>query len=191
MGLISFVVFMIGQVGDLFTNNPDVYMAFEYAHILIFFIALMIILSSAYLSVLNYLTSVAYLNTDLYTMPELLDMYKTQNRSWWGRLTFHNFYLPNKLRSDFEFKILHNFFVSSYHVPRNFDFGMYLCESLDLQIVELVEVSNSDDEAKAVTRYAPRLERGNPACYMSSQICSCLDLTQSSRMLAPPRRWTS
>ncbi|GMH95719.1 hypothetical protein TrST_g6429 [Triparma strigata] len=140
MGLISFVVFMIGQVGDLFTNNPDVYMAFEYAHILIFFIALMIILSSAYLSVLNYLTSVAYLNTDLYTMPELLDMYKTQNRSWWGRLTFHNFYLPNKLRSDFEFKILHNFFVSSYHVPINFDFGMYLCESLDLQIVELVEV---------------------------------------------------
>ena len=25
-------------------------------------------------------------------------------------------------------------------MPRNFDFGMYLCESLDLQIVELVEV---------------------------------------------------
>ncbi|GMH92541.1 hypothetical protein TL16_g12378, partial [Triparma laevis f. inornata] len=140
MGLISFVVFMIGQVGDLFTNNPDIYMAFEYAHILIFFIALMIIISSAYLSVLNYRTSVAYLNTDLYTMPELLEMYETQNNRWWGRLSFHNFYLPNKLRSDFEFKILHNFFVSSYHVPRNFDFGMYLCESLDLQIVELVEV---------------------------------------------------
>ena len=73
MGLISFVVFMIGQVGDLFTDNPKVYMAFEYAHILVFFIALMIIISSAYLCLLNYLTSMAYLSTDLKTMPDLLE----------------------------------------------------------------------------------------------------------------------
>jgi len=140
MGLISFVVFMIGQVGDLFADNPDVYMAFEYAHILVFFIALMIIISSAYLCMLNYLTSVAYLNTDLATMPDLLESYEETQKTWWGRFSFHNFYAPSKLRTDFEFKILHHFFVTSYHVPRNFDFGMYLCESLDLQIVELVEV---------------------------------------------------
>jgi len=48
-----------------------------------------------------------------------------------------------RLRTDFEFKLLHNFFVEAYFVPPSFDFGMYLSECMDIQVVELVEVDIS------------------------------------------------
>ena len=35
---------------------------------------------------------------------------------------------------------MHSFFIDAYRVPPSFEFGLYLCESLDMQIVELVEV---------------------------------------------------
>jgi len=138
MGIISFSIFMMHQTGDILTGNPVAFLAFEYAHMLIFFIALMIILTAVYLCILNVMAREQYLKTDMMTIEDLLESHEEMGP--FQRFCYNTWWIPSTMRTDFEFKLMHSFFIDAYMVPPSFEFGMYLCESLDMQIVELVEV---------------------------------------------------
>jgi len=127
MGLISFAVFMLGQYSTYLVDNPVNLLAFEYAHILIFFVALMIIITAAYLCAVNHHTSKNHLKSELQTTDDLMaDYKKVMNESRWKKFLYHNWLMPSNLRHHFEIKLLHNFFIEAYFVPPSFDFGMYV-----------------------------------------------------------------
>ena len=85
MGIISFSIFLMHQTSDILTGNPVAFLAFEYAHIFIFFNALMIIIVAIYLCAQNVLAREQYMKTDMQTIEEVR---RTVHARVWGRPFF-------------------------------------------------------------------------------------------------------
>ncbi|CAM9905855.1 unnamed protein product, partial [Choristocarpus tenellus] len=72
-----------------------------------------------------------------FSVDNLLSIYSLHRKS----KTFHARWLPiSDLREMMEFKIVHNFFQTTFDLPYNFDFALYMREANDRFILSLVDV---------------------------------------------------
>jgi hypothetical protein len=151
LGFISFGTYIIDDQLSYDENNPW-YKAFHFAHIVILFIALSFIVQAALFIVListrNKLLRHYGSSCSSYLLKQyhqLADSYHHRKR-WldcWRYSFFH--YGPclvpyPQLRENIEFKIIQQFFIYTYNLPMEFNFGSYSGETLKHYVIQLVHV---------------------------------------------------
>jgi len=140
MGFISFGVFMAVQAGGV--TASDTLIAFEFAHILVFFSALLFVLSALGFIIFSARLKRIYEMCANRTADQLLTEYSLVRKS----RKFHGLSWISgvcELRDMMEFKIVHLYFQKIYDLPNDFNFAVYMQECLDHHILELVEVEPS------------------------------------------------
>jgi len=140
MGFISFGIFMAVQAGGV--GHGETLVSFEFAHIVIFFAALIFVLTALVFIFVTYRLKILYDRSASTTADHLLTEYAMARNSpwfhkmhWWGG--------SSKLRDMMEFKMVHLHFQMVYDLPNDFNFASYMQECLDHYIMDLIEVHPS------------------------------------------------
>eukprot|EP00904_Undaria_pinnatifida_P009614 jgi/Undpi1/5783/HiC_scaffold_2.g01057.m1 len=138
MGFIALGVFLtleLGSVGD----SLEFFM-FEFAHIVIFFTTLIFVMQACLMMVFSAKLKNRYERSTNISVDHLLSIYSLHRKS----KVFHARWLPlSDLREVMEFKIVHAFFRTTFALPTNFDFALYMREASDSHILSLVDVEGS------------------------------------------------
>eukprot|EP00618_Florenciella_parvula_P008229 CAMPEP_0119526416 /NCGR_PEP_ID=MMETSP1344-20130328/41035_1 /TAXON_ID=236787 /ORGANISM="Florenciella parvula, Strain CCMP2471" /LENGTH=273 /DNA_ID=CAMNT_0007565395 /DNA_START=227 /DNA_END=1044 /DNA_ORIENTATION=+ len=144
MGIIAFSVFIGIQTSSIPENAI---LEFEFAHIVLFFFAIFLILQTACMGYLSKTTRLLYDRLHHFpikgtydaALDTTVDIPKTtffkvprQATGFWGR--------EYDVRYLLEFKIISSFFIDEHKLPRTFDFAHYLAASLELHMIDIVEI---------------------------------------------------
>jgi hypothetical protein len=141
MGIISLIVVLFEALASQNTleNAHEMVLCMEFAHIVLFFVAIFLVTHAFFLMGVSILASkefVVFYNRPLQYLKEQYDALGCI-----GRTAF--LYSPlSSLREEVEFKILHAVFRDTYtHLPLNFDFSMYLQKCQQKYAMRTTEVS--------------------------------------------------
>jgi len=136
---ISFGVFLTLQSGILDSPSELSWLyAFEFSHIVIFFAALMFVLSACFMMATNRTIKVHIDRAAAKSSGQCIAAFNAGNGDKRGGL------LPSTAASELEFKMYNMHFVTLHKLPVSaFDFGMYMREVLDEHVVDLIEVEIS------------------------------------------------
>jgi hypothetical protein len=139
MGLLSFGIFLaLNTIPKEKIDNAWL-LSFEFAHVVIFFIAILIVLQAAAMVYFAVCQKQFY---DQVNATATLS-YVQQIRSIKRAELFHMPYLTvgyGRLREAAEFKLLQHFFCKEFNLPREFDFAAFMQLALDTNITESIEV---------------------------------------------------
>ena len=127
MGIISFcfVIFASSAHGHPWVS------ALDFAHILLFFVAIYFVVHTFYLIAVSMSASNLYSRLNAANSYELITG-KSQ-LSWFQEFRFNLIFLPfSSMREKFEFKLLHILFKETFtKLPENFSFNLYLSKSFE------------------------------------------------------------
>jgi len=140
MGFISFGIFMAVQAGGV--GHGETLVSFEFAHIVIFFAALIFVLTALVFIFFSSRLKILYERSASTTADHLLGEYALARHSPWFH-KMHWFGGSSKLRDMMEFKMVHLHFQMVYDLPNDFNFASYMQECLDHYILDLIEVDPS------------------------------------------------
>jgi len=142
MGFISFTTFMAVQAGGPGVTSSPMLPSFEFAHILIFFTALLFVLIALVTIKFSSQLKRAYEISANTSVDQLLSHYSLVRRS----KRFHQLRWISgisRLRDLMEFKLIHLYFQKLYDLPADFNFASYMAECLDFHILRSIEVEPS------------------------------------------------
>jgi hypothetical protein len=139
MGLLSFGVFLALNLAPPEKINNAWLISFEFAHVCIFFLAILIVIQAAAMVFFAICQKQFY---DQVNATATLS-YVQQIRSIKNPALFHMPYLTvgyGRLREAAEFKLLQHFFYRQHGLSRDFDFAAFMQLALDTNITESIEV---------------------------------------------------
>jgi len=121
--------------------DHDVFLAFEFSHIVIFFAALFFIIEAFFLMGLNQRLK---MNIDIASAMSSEDMLKKYEQEK-GHMNTQSRWRPFQyFRDTMEYKVYNVFFCKTYGLPLSiFDFASYMREVLDKHVTEMIEVEVS------------------------------------------------
>ncbi|GMH78978.1 hypothetical protein TL16_g07995 [Triparma laevis f. inornata] len=138
LGFISFGVFMAINTNSV--GHGAALVAFEFAHIVVFFSAMFFILQSIMMMFLSKRLKMKIDHICSAPIPELLNQYHSRGMREYTS-TFHKRpYKHIDLRNQMEMKLLQHFFIEQYALE-GFDFASYLHACYDKSFLEVCEVS--------------------------------------------------
>lgn len=142
MGFIGFVIFILFNAFTL--PHDDNYLAFEFGHITIFFIAIILVFRAIFVVISSNRATAGFWRAHNSSCSLLLERYIAVRRSCWSLESLCFKYLPfwSGLYTDIEYKIMEDFFHSDFNISRyEFSFVDYLTMSNKLYAIEKVELS--------------------------------------------------
>ncbi|GMH74551.1 hypothetical protein TrRE_jg13455 [Triparma retinervis] len=140
LGFISFGVFM--AINTNAVAHGKALLAFEFAHIVVFFSAMFFILQSILMMLLSKSIKKRIDNICAQSIPELLNKYHSTGMREYTSKFHTKMYKFIDLRNEMEVKILQHFFEEQYALE-GFDFAAYLHSCYDSSFLELCEVEVS------------------------------------------------
>jgi hypothetical protein len=137
MGLISFVIVLIEANQHV---DHTWFLAIDFAHMLLFFVALFFVVHAFYLMFLSYRSSKYHLKLNIQSLGTLLHNFKHKNK-WETFLFWVPLFSLSQLQDTMEYKIAHVLFRDTYYrLPREFNFSLYLTKCLDHYALKTMEV---------------------------------------------------
>lgn len=139
MGFVSFGTYIAFEAYKF--NKSEYFDAFHFAHFVVFFIAITFVIQAFLLVFLVAARKSSLLKYSASSCQDLLVEYDEMNRH--KLFFFHNgplFIVYPQLRECMEYKILQEFFVSSFNLPAEFNFANYMCKLLQNYVISLVDV---------------------------------------------------
>ena len=144
LGLVSFAVFIYELVAKP-ADNDQLFLSFEVAHMIFFFMAISFILQALFL--VSFAGTVGNqfilsLRTPVKDLIELYELARKNAKEWWW---FHHGspLLPTfpPCRSSIEFRIIERLFIAQHKLSPEFNFASYVNRLFVLYIAELAHVS--------------------------------------------------
>jgi hypothetical protein len=142
MGIISFATFAAFEAEDY--SEDKWFEAFHFAHVVIFFIAIVFVFQASFLILLISSRNNTLLKFTANSSERLLNKYdRMMHQGGWQYHLFH--YGPllipyPQLRENIEYKIIEDYFINVFNLPPEFNFGIYVTRLLKNYIISLVEV---------------------------------------------------
>lgn len=136
LGFISFTVFLITQSG-MMADHHDWMEAFEYAHMMLFFMALTLIFQACTIAFEITRMKKEWTKYDTRSIMSTLDLYRTSGGSWFSTL------FPSRAQRMLEYQVWRGFFITRFLCTFHFDFSTYLRGSVDYFIAEFIEIEPS------------------------------------------------
>lgn len=140
MGLVSFSVVMY-ETSEISHQNISYINAIDFAHILLFFMALFYVLHAFLLIRLSGSASEEYTTFHFNNIEQILKDVTAHVSVRWRKFFYHIDLIPgSRVRDVVEFKMLHIFFKETYKFSNAFDFSVYLTGCFEAYALELLEV---------------------------------------------------
>jgi hypothetical protein len=133
LGFISFILFVCIQLCVL--EHGENLVAFEYAHIIIFFVALVLVVQAVRFNLYAVKVKHFYTITAKIEEQNLISNFANEKDS--------RFFWNSSLRERMEFQIMRKFFLDFYGLPFHFDFAAYAREALNERMLSVMEISVS------------------------------------------------
>ncbi len=142
MGIVSFI-FLLYQSSSNSTPSHETetwLISVDFAHILLFFVALFFVLHAFFLMGTSFLSSAAYVKMYCKNVFHLIEA--ISEMSWLDSVLFHTMsFSLSTVRQDVEFKIMHALFRDTYFkLPENFNFSLYLAKCFERYALNTLEV---------------------------------------------------
>lgn len=139
MGVLSFIIFLSSQIAPSF-NETLYYEPFEFAHIVVFFLALFLIIQSVCIMLIS--ENRRRFDARVCVQPTMEIVKKIEENPG---CVFYIKYLPcyGGLRYAAELKLMKHNFIKTYGLPESFDFSVYLSTSLDKSVLAIMSVDIS------------------------------------------------
>lgn len=142
MGFIGFLVFILFNALTL--DGDENFLAFEFAHITIFFMSIILVFRAIFVVVSSNRATAGFWRAHNQKCSVLLDRYSLVKSTCWSMEALGYKYFPifSGLFADIEYKIMEDFFHSDFNMSRyEFSFVDYLTMSNKLYAIEKVEMS--------------------------------------------------
>jgi hypothetical protein len=142
MGFIGFFIFILFNAFTL--EHDENYLAFEFAHITIFFIAIILVFRTIFVVISSNRATAGFWRAHNQKCSALLERYNAVRETCWTveSVMFKYFPIWSGLYTDIEYKIMEDFFHSDFNLSRyEFSFVDYLTMSNKLYAIDKVELS--------------------------------------------------
>jgi hypothetical protein len=139
LGIISFTLLLLQSVSHPSHELLTYLKAIDFAHIILFFVALFFVFHVLYLMYVGTTISKMYRYLHKERYDALLSMVNDLKDNTWNRMIY-NINPFSFLRQKVKFKIIHSLFRDNYSLPETFDFSSYLngCfEGYALRIIDI------------------------------------------------------
>lgn len=145
MGLISFIVIMyeadLAARDHVSATVQEWIVAIDFGHICLFFTAIFYVVHSFMLIILAGVQSKQNISMFLTPVSEIITEVKQSTTSAYQSFLYHLSYFPLcQQREVVEFKLLSTLFSTSYTLPNDFHFALYLSGCLESYALEVVEL---------------------------------------------------
>jgi hypothetical protein len=141
-GFISFVIFMLLQTSTI--AHDEFLLSFEFAHILIFFVALILILQAALFSWAIFGIRKRIHHANALDTKSLVSAYHAGPQHWRGGTS--RLLMPIAASNHkflFDYHIIRSLFIKHYNLPADFSFCSYLESTIDQALFDCVNVEIS------------------------------------------------
>ena len=139
LGIISFTLLLLQSVAHPSKDLLQYLKAIDFAHIILFFVALFFVLHVLYLMYLGTTISKMYRSLHKERDDTLLSMVDRLENDIWDRIIYNNNPF-SFLRQKVKFKIIHSLFRDNYSLPETFDFASYLNGCFEGYALKIIDI---------------------------------------------------
>ncbi len=139
LGIISFTLLLLQSVSHPSKDLLKYLKAIDFAHIILFFVALFFVFHVLYLMYIGTTITKMYRFLHKERYDSLLSMVTGLKNDTWGRIIY-NVNPFSFLRQKVKFKIIHSLFRDNYSLPETFDFASYLNGCFEGYALKIIDI---------------------------------------------------